>query len=473
MSNFNQNLLSYDVLSLTSSYRYSNQTQGAEVLLYRIYHQMNEIKLNYGGFDQHWLPRNFRMNSLPILNIPIRLAMSRSRRLLNSLDELRQNALEPQYNYTYFTEVWEEMFKFDKNILSFAYSWETIQQSHERAVEVDIIENDLTAEFLEARDDPHACLCGSVDEDYMNWAFYKEKCRVRSKWGEYLRCSMDWDWDTGSCLKHLFKVERLLYPNTVDLELIEANGRDRDILQVKIGGARTTMPEGIQVPYKDEFGRTWYKTFYPGPSSEDFTSFTEETEQTASQEFSRPLSPTGSAPGRTTKRMRIEHETGTGDMSYRAVYAGQSLEDVTSAPNTSWDSILDGPRKRANCEINQDGEDGPLVSASYDSKSVEPVKQLATAAIVQGVGDDSMDVDSSESENFQEHVSENPSSLIRDVEYDSFDMDIQEAREQDPSVEIEQAFKDMQYRDVDELSYADSTTTYHTAFSYSSNEENL
>lgn len=41
-----------------------------------------------------------------------------------------------------------------------------------------------------------------------NWRWYKGKCRDRQRWGEYLRSDLDWDWDTASCLKRLFDVER-------------------------------------------------------------------------------------------------------------------------------------------------------------------------------------------------------------------------------------------------------------------------
>lgn len=455
---------------LTSIHRYRARNRRAEEMLCKIYEHIDQTEfICHCDLLKSWLPRKFEGTIQSILAIPFRFTLAHAHRMLNSISQLIQEAqfelnLNCSYQCVDLIAIWRHMFYLGEKCSWTAHTWNGLLHLNPTL-------SAMVEELIATAEDP---LHPQKIEEFLGICVrYKEQCEMRRRWGEYLRCNMDWEWDTGSCLKRLFKIETPLSPNSIDLEIAEGNSRDRDILQVKIGGARMTMPEGIQVPYKDEFGRIRYKTFYPGPSNEDFTHFAEEMEQPASQEPSKPLAPTCSSPKRTTKRMRVEHETGTGNMSYRAVYAGQSLEDITFAPNASCDSVLDRPRKREHCEIIQGGEDGPLVSASYDSESDESSNQVTSPAIVQGVGNDSMDVDSLESENFQEHVSESPSGSNCDVKYDNFVMDIQEAREQDHGAALEKAFKDMQYRDADELSYADSTMTYHTALSYPSYEENL
>lgn len=82
-----------------------------------------------------------------------------------------------------------------------------------------------------------------------HWKTYLVHSRMRSKWGEYLRCNMDWDWDLSRSLKNLFQAE--------------------DPMSVSYTAAQTSIPKQVRVLYNTETGKARYRTFYAGPSEED------------------------------------------------------------------------------------------------------------------------------------------------------------------------------------------------------------
>ena len=75
------------------------------------------------------------------------------------------------------------------------------KRSLERARQVQVEENVLTQQFLDAR--------SSLNQDgdsFQPWTVYKENCQSRHHIGQLLRSNMDWDWDLSSALERLFKV---------------------------------------------------------------------------------------------------------------------------------------------------------------------------------------------------------------------------------------------------------------------------
>lgn len=188
--------------------------------------------------------------------------MARSRRLLSSIHELKQEAREFRPQFEHLTSLWTSPYE----------DWpaEELQRTHEQVMKGKRSECEVATEFVEARDNPHYCFCG-LEKDYGRWREYMNLRILRCRWGEYLRSNMEWDWDTGSCLKHLFKIEKPLRAPVNVLATFEPSdgARDRDIMEVSIAGAHATMPDGIRIPYEDELGRTWYRTFYSCPSVDD------------------------------------------------------------------------------------------------------------------------------------------------------------------------------------------------------------
>lgn len=237
-------------------------------------------RITFGPIHLYIFPRRIR-NTTSIGNTPIILrsylaiCTARNRRLLASLDGLRREAsdskalkygslLKPLIDPPFIDESGDE--------------W---QRSLDRARSIPVVKNDMTREFLRARD-PY---CWGPDSLWF-WERHKRLLRQRHRMGEYCRSNLDWDWDTGSCLKRLFRIDRSKNcPNTecakqqqgtgvsatIDVP-VAGVGTDGRALNMAIPGKGRNLLEKIHVRYETETGEVRYKTFYPGPSVEDVAS---------------------------------------------------------------------------------------------------------------------------------------------------------------------------------------------------------
>lgn len=402
-----------------------------ELLLRRIYGHVFEsdcVTMRRGRwvelrYQDRWLPRNCQGQWWSLFQVPITTHMIQSLRLLMSIDRLRQAVREIKPNSQY-TGMWDFFYT--------SWSSNKLERSLERVQKVKVERNELTEEFIDARDDFHRSF--THDKLYENWRAYNVDRHLRYKWSEYCRSNMEWDWDTASCLRNLFKIEKPL--SACDITPLAAYDdaseqvQDMDLLQIEIGGARETMPEAIRVPYRDEYERKRYKTYYPAPESSI------EYLPTAAE---HPLShmPNGSLTS--------------------------SLENITFAPNTSWVSISSGPSQEEHSTTTPNNAIGTL--ASFDDFSEAFTNLISDASDVRGLHDSPMDLGYEEGEDTQARISEGQSSDNRYVAYGS-NPDSKERGEQVQTAELVQNFDHNQYRDTDEVSYADSTTTYHTASSF-------
>lgn len=160
-------------------------------------------------------------------------------------------------------------------------SEDELQRSLDVARSISVVVKDLTWKFLKAREPPSwnpDCLC--------RWKLYKEFQRKRHHMGEYCCSNLDWDWDTASCLKRLFRIDRpKKCPNpecvkqqegtglsaTIDVPLAggESDGRTLNVAIAEKG--RNTF-EKVRMRYETETGEVRYKTFYAGPSVEEVAS---------------------------------------------------------------------------------------------------------------------------------------------------------------------------------------------------------
>lgn len=127
------------------------------------------------------------------LQTHLRMCATRTRRLLASPDELRREA--------------GDSVGFKHNTLSSKYPpfgekpEEEWQRSLDRAQCIQVDDNCLTSEFLYARDPRWN------DDDLKVWSNYKHTHHMRYRMGEYCRSNLDWDWDTASSLKRLFRID--------------------------------------------------------------------------------------------------------------------------------------------------------------------------------------------------------------------------------------------------------------------------
>lgn len=219
-----------------------------------------------------WLPRRFEGNILSIFTFHITAATSRSRRLLNSFDDLKREVRASKPRFEYFTSLWKaglfapyQMWKGDP------------ERSRKRAQLVQIHDLDLTRAFMYAREDPWA------------WITYKEDCHQKRSWGEHLRSNMDWEWDTGGCLKRLFEVDTrtgapsprrkssldfLIESERIEREIsvrgvVKSGGTQEKVMRVSIEEIHTRPPKTIQVSYVDTAGMVQLETYHSGRSAKD------------------------------------------------------------------------------------------------------------------------------------------------------------------------------------------------------------
>lgn len=227
------------------------------------------------------LPRRYREatewydEAPPIQNL-IEAAKQRTWRLLRSFDELerevwgcvsqnnsftspgKMDAIPFWLRHDDFGEIW----------------WKHWESTLTRARRVQVPENVLTEEFREARriglkGDPAVEEKWRFDCDERNWPHYKLYRLSRHKWGQYLRSDMDWDWDLGSCMKRLFKIEKQTRvgssPGT-QISSASRTGIDVDAgtegtLNISMGEAQGSLPREVNIAYKTRTGDTHYLTF--------------------------------------------------------------------------------------------------------------------------------------------------------------------------------------------------------------------
>lgn len=155
-------------------------------------------------------------------------------------------------------------------------SKEEWQRSLDRARSVPVVENDLTREYLEARQvsyvDP-TTLC--------YWKGYKKLQRKRHRMGEYCRSNLDWDWDLSSSLKRLFRIDRPRSSSRPEGAVHQGDkgvptihrGINGGTLEVSIHEkAPNVLEKVVRIRYETEAGEVRYKTFHAEPSVEDVTS---------------------------------------------------------------------------------------------------------------------------------------------------------------------------------------------------------
>lgn len=125
-------------------------------------------------------------------------------------------------------------------------------------------DNLMTEEFKEAR---RVGLGWTVTFDRRNWGYYQLRRGSRHKWGQYLRSNMDWEWDLGTCMNRLFKVEKQnrvgpprAAKSSPSTSLDAVPGRTWEIMPGELQG---NFPKDVRITYTTETGETQCMTFTP------------------------------------------------------------------------------------------------------------------------------------------------------------------------------------------------------------------
>lgn len=100
-------------------------------------------------------------------------------------------------------------------------SKDNLQDSLEKAQHAHVRSGPFTEEFMRAR--------YAGEETMQTWKEYKRNCRMRSRWGEYLRSNLEWDWDLSFVMKRLFynpvRKNSMVHEGRVQGPLLNSNTR--------------------------------------------------------------------------------------------------------------------------------------------------------------------------------------------------------------------------------------------------------
>lgn len=223
----------------------------------RLFPEVHQVIERCDPIDRIILPRRFSRNAEPVIQQLTTQYASRSHRLLSSLECLKREVRAWLPSETKFSKRKE-------------WSDEKLRISLGRAKHVRVCENDLTLQFIKARDMPH-----QTWGDLRFWKSYKENCYMRHKWGEHLRSYLDWDWDSGGCLQRFFGSERSAkkIPTeaalNVDLDMDDGEG---ETLDVYIGAIQAQSLKKVRVAYHTSSGEMKYRTFSADSSIGDLHS---------------------------------------------------------------------------------------------------------------------------------------------------------------------------------------------------------
>lgn len=160
-------------------------------------------------------------------------------------------------------------------------SEDELRLSLDRVRSIPVVWSEPMRDFLRGRHsrfrDPHSL---------WYWRYDKDPYRQRHRMEEYCRSNLDWDWDTGSYLKRLFRIDRpKKCPNpgcakqqqgtgvsaTIDIP-VAGGGSDGRTLHVTIPVKGRNTFEKVRMWYETETGEVRYKTFLAVPSVEDVSS---------------------------------------------------------------------------------------------------------------------------------------------------------------------------------------------------------
>lgn len=266
------------------NYRYGSTTPVPLSPSCLLYDQIHVV------LDTNVLPRRYRRAAKlakhnPILQGLIEVAEQRANRLLRSFDELEREV----WGTTSQADFSTSQFKVDADPERISSGLENFGEERwcfwkrtlDQALKVQVPENCLTEEFREARrigldrdiSDSHEFRWRTVMNDDRNWAHYQLRRGTRYKWGQYLRSNMDWNWDLGTCMKHLFKIWNLtqegpaahsISTSSPAVHLVVVPGESWSILAEE---AHSALPKEVKIAYKTKVGKTQYSLFVPASPS--------------------------------------------------------------------------------------------------------------------------------------------------------------------------------------------------------------
>lgn len=230
------------------------------------------------------LPRRYReaaksAEDIPIVQGLIESTKQRTWCLLRSFDELEREVWGWANNFKSQSEIDADPLCDSPYNFGDVW-WKRWRCALERARRAQVPENNLTEEFRKYRrvrverdptQDPEDW-CRNVGR---RWGYYHQRRKMRYKWGRYFLSNMDWDWDLGTCMKRLFKIEK---PNRVgplpDAHSTSASSPaiDMDVVpgeswSILAEEARAMAPKEVKIAYKTKDGRTQYTSFVPASPS--------------------------------------------------------------------------------------------------------------------------------------------------------------------------------------------------------------
>lgn len=196
-----------------------------------------------------------------------RACIPRTNRLLKSLDELEREIRDSKFSSDYkdIRTCLLLLLIEEAHIYHIVPNRTYTQRQADLARCANVLESAATKEFLKER------------KDWFRWTMYKDLCLIRHAWGVYLRSSLDWDWDTASCLERLFKLPDEVVPQTALIASIDLDAAEADTWIIS---TKASLPKQMRVAYRSASGKMEYMIFLHSPSIGDVVSADESTHVT-------------------------------------------------------------------------------------------------------------------------------------------------------------------------------------------------
>lgn len=162
----------------------------------------------------------------------------------------------------------------DTKSLKTSWTEEGIKFVHDCTGRVYAVRDDFNMDFIDSL----------INNDILQWRSYKERCRERHEYGEYLRSNLDWDWDVASCLKRLFKqpksarrkqAQRRAGPQATIVA--DETGECKLDVRVSVDDSHPSPPNTVEVQYKNAAGKIEYMRYVADPFSEGYSQLSGES----------------------------------------------------------------------------------------------------------------------------------------------------------------------------------------------------
>lgn len=198
---------------------------------------------------------SYRENPIKVQSL-VDASARRSRRLLNSFDELEREVISSTF----------KDLTFQSEVEYCRWTVDELRYTIKLAQKAQVPEINVTEEFRCAR----TLVDDGGKDDMKRWRFYKKNCRLRHAWGVYFCSSLDWDSDVTHSMVRMFQLPEEwthvsyslpLRSSSARISALELDVSSTEVWNILGGVAEGTLPNEVRIAYVSKTGETRYMTF--------------------------------------------------------------------------------------------------------------------------------------------------------------------------------------------------------------------